>query len=68
MREEVQPVHDDRSSPDPAGRQDFDLAVKVASGALGPKTLAPMTYNHTTYPGAAGTGRPNAIVNPSSVS
>jgi hypothetical protein len=60
MHEEVQPVDDvDRGSPDLAGRQGFDLAVKVATGALDPKTLAPMTYTRTTYLEAAGIGCQN---------
>ncbi|HEV7789909.1 MAG TPA: hypothetical protein VGP05_12945 [Pseudonocardia sp.] len=65
MHEEVQSVDDvDRGSPDLAGRQGFDLAVEVATGALDRKTLAPMTYtrttyHRTTYPGAAGTGCQN---------
>lgn len=75
MHEEVRPVDDvDRGSPGLAGRQGFDLAVKVATGAFDPKTLAPMTHNRTTYPrttypGAAGIGRQNvtAPVNPGSV-
>jgi hypothetical protein len=51
MHEEVRPVDDvDRGSPGLAGRQGFDLAVKVATGAFDPKTLAPMTHNRTTYP------------------
>jgi hypothetical protein len=69
MDEEVQPVDDDdRGSPDLAGRQGFDLAVKVASGARGPKTLAPMTHTRTTYLEAAGTGRPNVTEHPGGVS
>jgi hypothetical protein len=75
MHEEVRPVDDvDRGSPGLAGRQGFDLAVKVATGAFDPKTLAPMTHNRTThtrttYPGAAGIGCQNvtARVNPGSV-
>ncbi|MDT7555941.1 MAG: hypothetical protein QOC83_2013 [Pseudonocardiales bacterium] len=75
MHEEVRPVDDvDRGSPGLAGRQGFDLAVKVATGAFDPKTLAPMTHNRTTYPrttypGAAGIGCQNvtAPVNPGSV-
>jgi hypothetical protein len=75
MHEEVQAVDDvDRGSPGLAGRQGFDLAVKVATGAFDPKTLAPMTHNRTTYPrttypGAAGIGCQNvtAPVNPGSV-
>ncbi|WP_445185252.1 hypothetical protein ACTXG6_44165 [Pseudonocardia sp. Cha107L01] len=64
----------DRGSPGLAGRQGFDLAVKVATGAFDPKTLAPMTHNRTTYPrmtcpGAAGIGCQNvtAPVNPGGV-
>ncbi|MCU1650493.1 MAG: hypothetical protein JWQ60_1642 [Pseudonocardia sp.] len=75
MHEEVRPVDDvDRGSPGLAGRQGFDLAVKVATGAFDPKTLAPMTHNRTTYPrttypGAAGIGCQNvtAPVNPGGV-
>jgi len=75
MHEEVRPVDDvDRGSPGLAGRQGFDLAVKVATGAFDPKTLAPVTHNRTTYPrttypGAAGIGCQNvtAPVNPGSV-
>ena len=75
MHEEVQAVDDvDRGSPGLAGRQGFDLAVKVATGAFDPKTLAPMTHDRTTHtrsthPEAAGTGRRNvtASVDPSSV-
>ncbi|MDT7608221.1 MAG: hypothetical protein QOG96_2724 [Pseudonocardiales bacterium] len=74
MHEEVRPVDDvDRGSPGLAGRQGFDLAVKVATGAFDPKTLAPMTHNRTTYPRttyikAAGIGCQNvtAPVNPGS--
>jgi hypothetical protein len=73
MHEEVRPVDDvDRGSPGLAGRQGFDLAVKVATGAFDPKTLAPMTHNRTTYPRttyitATRIGRQNASVNPGSV-
>jgi hypothetical protein len=75
MHEEVRPVDDvDRGSPGLAGRQGSDLAVKVATGAVDPKTLAPMTHNRTTYSRtiyikAAGIGCQNvtAPVNPGSV-
>jgi ribose transport system substrate-binding protein len=52
------------NSPDLAAQQGFDLAVKVATGALDPKTLAPMTYTK-----AAGIGCQNVteFFNPSSV-